>query len=103
MSNDDKDWLRQDFLDLVSKFGDFERQVQSEITEYRKTVNNAIGLLAKEFFDFTTNDLKERKARQKRQDIKDAVIILFVLLTLLIGCSIIALLVYFLTQRVVIV
>ena len=116
MKNDDDDhsWLRQDFLDLVAKFGEFERQVQGEITEYRKTVNNAIGLLSRELLDFIgryekeqkefiEKELSERKARQKRQDIKDALIVLFLFLTLVIGCSIIAALVYFLTQRVVIV
>lgn len=114
MPNDDKDWIRQDFLDLVEKFGEFERQVQGEITEYRKTVNNAIGLLSRELLDFIgryekeqkefiEKEQSERKARQKRQDIKDVILILLVLLTLLIGCSIIGLLIYFLTQKVIIV
>jgi hypothetical protein len=107
--NDDKDWLRQDFLDLVSKFGELERRLSSEIVEYKKTVNNAIGLLSKELFEFQSkretdrlHDEQERKSRQKRADIKDAVIVLFLLLTILSACSIIVLLVYLLTQRVIV-
>lgn len=93
------EWLRQDFLDLVSKFGDLEQRMQSEVAEYKKTVNNALGLLYKEFLDFADKDVKERRARQKRQDIKDAVIGCIGLLTLIAVCSMIAALLYLLTQR----
>lgn len=109
-SNDDKDWLRQDFLDLVSKFGELERRLSAEIAEYKKTVNTAIGMLSQESFEFQARrnqdraeDTAERKARQRRQDIKDVIIALIGLLTLFILCSIIALLVYLVTQKVVIV
>lgn len=109
--NDDKsDWLRQDFLDLVAKFGQLEQRWSSELVEYRKTVNTAITLLSQEQFEvqakYETNrlaDEQERRSRQKRADIKDAVIVLFLLLTLLIGCSMISTVIYLLTQRVVIV
>ena len=106
--NDDQhDWLRQDFLDLVAKFGELERRLSAEIVEYKKTVNTAIGLLSQELFEFQSrretdrlHDEQERKTRQRRTDIKDVIIALIGILTLVIGCSIIVLLVYLLTQRV---
>ena len=87
------DDLREDFLELVKKFGLLEDQLRVEIAEYRKTVNTALGLLSKELLDFIDRDVVERKARQKRQDIKDIAIGCIGILTLVIGCSIISLLI----------
>lgn len=71
-------------------------QLRAEVTEYKKSVNNAFLILSKELLDFTEKDVAERRERQRRQDIKDVVIGCFLLLTVVVCCSIISVQVYLL-------
>jgi len=90
----DLDDMRESVLQAVKDVFDQFNALRQEVTEYRRTVNNAIGLLSKEILDFTTHDIAERKKRQKRQDYKDLALGCFLLLTILSACSIIAALGY---------
>lgn len=90
----DLDDLRQDFLDLVRRYGELEAQLRTEIAEYRKTVNTALGLLSKELLEFIDRDVAERRARQRRQDYKDLALGSIGCLVVAFGCILIGLLVW---------
>lgn len=70
--------FRQQFYAYVKETSEqwraTEEQIKAEIVEYKKTVNNAVSLLAKEILEFQTTNTAERKRRQKRTDIKDGII-----------------------------
>jgi hypothetical protein len=96
-SDDDQppyDLVMKELTRLYGDWRDWQEQVRGEITEYKKTVNNALSLLGQEALNFQDatrkrleQDRTERLSRQKRADIKDAAVlgmtgclVLFVLL-----------------------
>ncbi len=92
------DELREDFLSLVRDFQEHKAQLEALIVEHRSTVNRTFVLLYQEL----EADRKARISRQKKQDIKDYVLIGCGVLTLAIGCSIIGILSYLiLSSRIV--
>lgn len=98
----DMEEFRQQFYAYVKETADqwraTQEQIQAEIVEHKKTINNAVSLLAKEFFDFQTKDIAERKLRQKRADIKDVCIAAIGCLAVLSACGVMAVLLYLLYQ-----
>lgn len=102
-TNEELNEFRERFYAALSeqyqKFNDFEIRITSEITEYRKTVNSALSILSREVLDFQDRDIKERKRRQRRQDIKDILIAIVLICGTLVGCLVIAFLIYSLTKR----
>jgi len=84
------DDLREDFLGLVRDFQEHKERVEALIVEHRSTINRTLVLLYQEL----EVDRKSRIGRQKKQDIKDYVLIGCGVLTLVVGCSIIAILAY---------
>lgn len=92
------DELRADFLELVRDLHEHKERMETLIVEHRATVNRTLVLLYQEL----ETDRKSRITRQKRQDIKDYVLIGCGVLTLAIGCSIIGILTYLvLSSRIV--
>jgi hypothetical protein len=90
--------LREDFLSMVREFQDHKATIEALIVEHRSTVNRTFVLLYQEL----EADRKSRISRQKKQDIKDYVLIGCGVLTLAIGCSIIGILAYLiLSSRIV--
>jgi len=92
------DELREDFLSLVREFQEHKATIEALIVEHRSTVNRTFVLLYQEL----EADRKSRIGRQKKQDIKDYILIGCGVLTLAVGCSIIGILSYLImSSRVV--
>ena len=84
------DELREDFLALIRDFQEHKDRLEALIVEHRSTINRTFVLL---YQDLET-DRKARVSRQKKQDIKDYVLIGCGVLTLAAACSIISILAY---------
>lgn len=78
--------------EVAEQFKTFREQLESEVREYKRTVNSAISLLSSELIEFQTTERKERKERQKRSDIKDGVVVVASGCLLLVGLVLIGLL-----------
>ena len=84
------DELREDFLGLIREFQEHKKFVEALIVEHRSTINRTLTLLYQEL----EADRKARIGRQKKQDIKDYMLIGCGVLTLAAACSIISILAY---------
>ncbi len=92
------DELREDFLSLIRDMHEHKERVEALIVEHRSTINRTFVLLYQDL----EADRKARISRQKKQDIKDYVLIGCGVLTLAAACSIITVLAYLImSNRVV--
>lgn len=79
----------------------FALQIESEIREYKRTVNTAITMLSEELIRFQNTERTERRERQRKTDIKDWAILGFsgCLLLVLVGVAVLLLMVYLALER----
>lgn len=93
------------FGDLVKDFQEFRSQISTEINEYKKTVNSALGILGQESVKFQSDTLKrleadatQREQRQKHADRKDIAVLggvgCLIVLNVLAVCVLIGTIIY---------
>lgn len=75
---------------VVEKLALSEERTSTEIREYKRTVNSAIGALSKELLDFQDKDSKDRSIHRKINYVKDGLVIGVSCFVIVVGCGVIA-------------
>ncbi len=100
------DDIRASIYDWIKDQSQQLENIRNEAVTHRQTVNAAVNFLSnelagfgKQLESFITMNATAREKRQQWQDYKDLAIGCLMVLTLLLGCSIISLLLYVIYSR----